>query len=60
VIDREVTRAVEGWLRIGDAAAGQEPIEGRCDRCRRLAYLSRQDGKRLCARCCLEGPAEEP
>ena len=58
MIDKESERAVTSWLRLGDRFAGRKPIDGRCDRCGGSGYLSLVDSGRLCARCYLDGAAE--
>ena len=55
MIDNESERAVNGWLRLGDRVAGRKPIDGRCDRCGGMGYLSLVANERLCARCYLDG-----
>jgi hypothetical protein len=57
VIDKESKRAVTGWLRLGDRVAGRQPVEGRCDRCEEMGYLSQIGSERLCASCLLDGEA---
>jgi len=57
MIDKESERAVSGWLRLGDRVTGRKPLDGRCDRCGELGYLSLVASERLCARCCLDGQA---
>lgn len=59
MIDKEPETAVSGWLRLGDRFAGRKPIEGRCDRCGRMGYLSVVLKERLCARCSLDGRTAE-
>ena len=58
VIDKESERAVTGWLRLGDRMTGRKPVEGNCDRCHQIGYLSEADSERICASCCLEGEAK--
>jgi hypothetical protein len=57
VIDEESARAITGWLRLGDKAAGRESIEGRCEQCGGTGYLSHDAKRRVCARCYLDGAA---
>ena len=60
MIDLESERAVAGWLRLGDRLTGRKPIQGRCERCgESRRYLTEVDGRRLCARCCLDRVAAE-
>jgi hypothetical protein len=58
MIDNESERAVSGWLRLGDRVAGRKPIDGRCDHCGGMGYLSLVHNERLCARCYLDGTAD--
>ena len=57
MIDKESERAVIGWLRLGDRVAGRKPIDGHCDCCGRMGYLSLVESRRLCAGCYLDGEA---
>ena len=57
MIDKE-SDGRHGWLRLGDRVAGRKPIDGRCDSCGGTGYLSLVDRERLCARCYLDGTAE--
>jgi len=57
MIDKEAEQTVSGWLRLGDRVTGRESVEGRCDRCGAMGYLTELEKQRLCARCCLEGKA---
>jgi hypothetical protein len=59
MIDQESERAVNGWLRLGDRFVGRTPIEGHCERCGRVGYLSVVERDRLCARCHLDGEAND-
>jgi ribosomal protein S27AE len=55
VIDRESERVVSGWVRLGDRVVGRKTEEGRCDRCGSVGQIAQENGRRLCARCHLEG-----
>jgi len=57
MIDKESARAVAGWLRLADRVAGVRPVEGRCDRCAGVGYVSQAGEERLCAACYLDGEA---
>jgi len=57
MIDQESKRAVISWLRLGDSVAGRKPVDGPCDRCREMGYLSQAGNERLCASCYLDGEA---
>ncbi|TMF75075.1 MAG: hypothetical protein E6I18_11965 [Chloroflexi bacterium] len=57
MIDKECERAVNTWLRLGDRVTGRKPVEGRCDRCSGIGYLSEIGDERVCASCYLDGAA---
>jgi hypothetical protein len=57
MIDKEAEQTVIGWLRLGDRVTGRTPVEGRCDHCGRMGYLTEVEKQNFCARCCLEGQA---
>jgi hypothetical protein len=57
MIDKESARTVAGWLRLADRVAGVKPVEGQCDRCGGMGYLSDAGKQRLCAACYLDGEA---
>jgi hypothetical protein len=54
LIDRESESVVSRWLRLGDQAAGRKPLDGQCERCGTVGYVSDAGRQRLCARCILE------
>ncbi len=57
MIDKESKRTLTGWLRMGDRVAGRKPVEGICDRCHEMGYLSPVANEKLCASCYLENAA---
>jgi len=57
MIDKESERTVTGWLRLGDRLTGRKPVEGRCDRCGGIGYLTEVEKESLCSACYLEGKA---
>jgi len=60
MIDKESERKVTSWLRLGDRLTGRKAIEGRCDRCGGIGYLSVIGNQPLCAKCGLERAAGKP
>jgi len=60
MIDKESEKKVTSWLRLGDRLTGRKAIEGRCDRCGGIGYLTLVGNERLCAACGLVGEAAAP
>jgi hypothetical protein len=55
VTDSEAERVVARWVELADRVVGVTGEEGRCDGCGSRGYISKDGGRRLCARCLLEG-----
>jgi hypothetical protein len=58
MIDEEAARVVSAWVKLGDRVTGRKTDEGTCDECGSQGYVTRDGGRRICARCYLDnGPS---